>query len=139
MDKLRPYSNVIKCLRNAGLRPTRQRLGLAKLLFEGDNQHVTAEMLHRKAVKTGLSVSLATVYNVLHQFNKVGLLHEIVVEAGRSYFDTNTTYHHHIFDEDSRELKDIEADQVKLTGLPEIPAGQEFSRIDIILRVKNTN
>ena len=137
MDKLRPYSHVIKLLRSAGLRPTRQRLALTKLLFEGEDRHVTAEMLHSEASAAGVSVSLATVYNSLHQLKKAGLLREIVIEVGRSYFDTNISSHHHIFNEDNRKLTDIEADQIHLTGLPEIADGQEIDRIDVIVRVRN--
>ena len=138
MDKLRPYSQIIDSLRGAGLRPTRQRLALTKLLFDGPDRHVTAEMLHCEAVAASVPVSLATVYNTLHQFNKAGLLREIVVEVGRSYFDTNISFHYHIFNEDSRELTDIAADQIHLTGLPEVGGGQEINRVDVILRVRNS-
>ena len=139
MDKLRPYSQIIDSLRSAGLRPTRQRLALTKLLFDGPDRHVTAEILHREALVAGVSVSLATVYNTLHQLNKAGLLREIVVEVGRSYFDTNISSHHHIFNEDSRKLTDIAADQIHLTGLPEVADGQKINRVDVILRVRNLN
>jgi Fur family transcriptional regulator, iron response regulator len=139
MVKLRPYSYIIELLRSAGLRPTRQRLALTKLLFDGEDRHVTAEILHGEALAAGVSVSLATVYNSLHQFNKAGLLREIVIEVGRSYFDTNISSHHHIFNEDSRKLTDIVADQIHLTGLPKIKDGQEIDRIDVIVRVKNSN
>ena len=138
MTKRRPYSQVIGCLRSVGLRPTRQRLALAKLLFDGAQRHVTAEILHKEAVDADIRVSLATVYNALHQFNKAGLLREIVVEVGRSYFDTNISDHHHVFDEDTRELTDIEAGQIKLTGLPKISIEKEVCRVDVILRIKNT-
>ena len=138
MDKLRPYSQIIESLRSAGLRPTRQRLALTKLLFDGQDRHVTAEMLHGEALAAGVSVSLATVYNSLHQLNKAGLLREIVVEVGRSYFDTNISSHHHIFNEDTRKLTDIAADQIHLIGLPAIADGQEINRIDVILRVNNS-
>ena len=74
MDKLRPYSHIIELLRSAGLRPTRQRLALTKLLFDGEDRHVTAEMLHGEALAAGVSVSLATVYNSLHQLNKGGIV-----------------------------------------------------------------
>ena len=137
MKKLRPYSRVIDFLRGRGLRPTRQRLALAKLLFNGDHRHVTAEILHAEALGVGVQVSLATVYNTLHQFNKAGWLREIIVEVGRSYFDANISDHHHIFNEDIRELTDIEADKITLTGLPEIAEGQEIYRVDVILRVKS--
>jgi len=99
MEKIRPYSQALDRLRNAGLRSTRQRLALAKLLFDGQNRHVTAEILHGEALEASVRVSLATVYNTLHQFNEVGLLREIVVDSGRSYFDTNISEHHHIYNE----------------------------------------
>ena len=137
MDKLRPYSHIIDSLRSAGLRPTRQRLALTKLLFGGEDRHVTAEILYGEALAAGVSVSLATVYNLLHELNKVGLLREIVVEVGRSYFDTNISSHHHIFNEDSRQLTDIAADQIHLTGLPKVADGQKINRVDVILRVRN--
>ena len=139
MDKLRPYSQIIESLRSAGLRPTRQRLALTKLLFDGKDRHVTAEMLHGEALAAGVSVAWATVYNSWHQLNKAGLLREIVVEVGRSYFDTNISAHHHIFNEDTRKLTDIAADQIHLIGLPAIADGQEINRIDVILRVNNSN
>jgi Fur family iron response transcriptional regulator len=137
MGKLRPYSQTIDALRSVGLRPTRQRLALTKLLFDAEYRHVTAEMLYREALAAGVSVSLATVYNFLHELNNAGLLREIVVEAGRRYFDTNISSHHHIFNEDSCKLTDIAVDQIHLTGLPEVPEGQKVSRVDVILRVRN--
>ena len=134
---MRPYSHFLDQIRLAGLRPTRQRLALAKLLFSGENRHVTAESLHGEAQAEKMRVSLATVYNTLHQFNEAGLLREIVVDSGRSYFDTNVSDHHHIFNEDSRELMDIEDGEIGLAGIPAIGSGQEISRIDVIVRVKN--
>ena len=92
-----PGVDVSKLLRRAGLRPTRQRVALAVLLFGSGDRHVTAEMLHEEAVKSGERVSLATVYNALNQFRNAGLLREVVVAPGRSYFDTNTGHHHHFF------------------------------------------
>ena len=137
MDKVRPFSQALDRLRNAGLRPTRQRLALAKLLFDDPDRHITAEILHGEALDANVRVSLATVYNTLHQFNEAGLLREIVVDSGRSYFDTNVSDHHHIFNEDSRELMDIEDGEIGLAGMPAIGTGQEISRIDVIVRVKN--
>ena len=117
----RPFSDAIKRLRSVGLRPTRQRLALAKLLFDGEDRHITAEKLHIEAQDAALPVSLATVYNTLHQFTDVGLLREIAVDASRSYFDTNTSDHHHFFFEDSGFLEDIEGDKVEIVRLPEPP------------------
>ncbi len=88
----RPYAQTLTRLREAGLRPTRQRLALGRLLFDGGDRHVTAEALHDEAQKAGVSVSLATVYNTLHQFTGAGLLREVVVDSSRTYFDTNNHY-----------------------------------------------
>lgn len=134
----RPYKQAYDILRGAGLRPTRQRLGLARLLFDANDRHVTAEQLHGEAVGASLRVSLATIYNTLHQFTEAGLLREVVVESGRSYFDTNTTDHHHFFHEGTGELCDIAGDAIAVGEVPSPPAGTEVQRVDIIVRVKNT-
>ncbi|PPR60224.1 MAG: Ferric uptake regulation protein [Alphaproteobacteria bacterium MarineAlpha4_Bin2] len=138
MQKVRPYSNVLTQLQKAGLRPTRQRLALAKLLFEGGDRHVTAEKLHNEAVEAGIKVSLATVYNALHQFTKADLLREVVVESGRAYFDTNNTTHHHIFHQATGDLYDIPDNAISSLALPEAPEGTEIDRIEIIVRVKSS-
>ena len=104
VNRPRPYAQALERLRRVGLRPTRQRLALAKLLFEQGDRHVTAERLHEEAGAAKVRVSLATVYNSLHQFTQLGLLREVVVEAGRSYFDTNTSDHHHFFCDQPRRL-----------------------------------
>ena len=135
MTTNRPFSKVLDLLRRAALRPTRQRLGLSRLLFENGDRHVTAEGLHDEACRAGIDVSLATVYNTLHQFVAAGLLREIVVDAGRSYFDTNTTEHHHFFLERSGMLEDIPAGQVVLSQLPPPPSGMRVLRVDVIVRV----
>ncbi len=135
MSGKRPYSDVIDLLRAAGLRPTRQRLALAKMLFDGHDRHVTAERLHADAQAAAIPVSLATVYNTLHQFTDAGLLREIAVDTAKSYFDTNTSDHHHFFFEDSGELDDIEGDAVELAKLPEAPAGTTIDRIDVVVRL----
>jgi Fur family iron response transcriptional regulator len=123
-------------LRAVGLRPTRQRLALAKLLFDGPDRHVTAERLHEEAMANGVRVSLATVYNTLHQFTSAGLLREIVVEAGRCYFDTNTGDHHHFLFADDGELRDIPGTQISLASLPSAPDGTEIDRVDVVVHVR---
>ena len=135
----RPFTHVIELLNNAGLRPTRQRMALARLLFDGGNRHVTAENLHHDAKKANIPVSLATVYNTLHQFTSAGLLREMVVEPGRVYFDTNLTSHHHFFFEDTGKLEDIPDDQVSVSQLPEIPKGTALNRVDVVVRVTTSN
>ena len=121
-------------LRRAGLRPTRQRNELAQLLFSGD-RHVTAEDLHSEAVATGVSISLATVYNTLHQFQQSGLLRELAIDASRAYFDTNTSNHNHFFVEADGVLLDIPGDGIKVGGLPQPPEGMRISHIDIVVRL----
>ena len=129
---------IAERLKAAGLRPTRQRVALAMLLFGNGDRHVTAEMLHEEAVRAGERVSLATVYNTLHQFTDAGLLREIVVDAERSYFDTNVGNHHHLFDEGTRHLHDIPEADVRLDRLPDLPDGMEVSRIDVIVRMRKS-
>ncbi len=134
-DTQRPFTQVLERLRSVGLRPTRQRLALAKLLFECENRHVTAEILHAEAQATEIRVSLATVYNTLHQFTAVGLLKEIVVDSQRCYFDTNISDHHHFFYENSGRLEDIPGEEVVLARLPEAPAGAKVTGVDVVIRV----
>ncbi len=131
----RPFSRVIEHLRQAGLRPTRQRMALAKLLFDEGDCHVSAEQLHGRALEAGVRVSLATVYNTLHQFTEAGLMREIIVDAGRAYFDTNTSDHHHFFFEDSRELQDIDGEAVTIAAHPEPPEGTSVKRVDVVIRL----
>ncbi|WP_414693134.1 iron response transcriptional regulator IrrA [Parvibaculum sp.] len=131
----RPYSQTLTRLREAGLRPTRQRLALGRLLFDGGDRHVTAEALHEQAQAAGVSVSLATVYNTLHQFTEAQLLREVVVDSARTYFDTNVSDHHHFFLENSGSLMDIDGDKIAVTGLPQAPEGTDVARVDVIVRL----
>jgi len=135
MQSSRLSPDVLARLRQAGLRPTRQRLALARLLFDADNRHVTAEQLHGEALAASIRVSLATVYNTLHQFTDAGLLREVVVEPGRSYFDTNVENHHHFFCESSGRLQDIPGELVMVGSLPQPPDGTAIRRVDVIIRV----
>lgn len=123
-------------LRMAGLRPTRQRIALAELLFSGAHRHVSAEELHGEADRNGVDVSLATIYNTLHQFRRAGLLREVTVDAARSYFDTDTSDHHHFFVEDEQRVIDIPADSIIIQGLPDAPKGMEVTHVDVVVRVK---
>lgn len=123
-------------LRDAGLRPTRQRLSLAHLLFSKGDRHVSAEALHEEALTARIPVSLATVYNTLHQFNDAGLLRAVAVESSKTYFDTNTSDHHHFYIEAENRIVDVPASQIEVTDLPIAPDGMEIARVDVIVRLR---
>jgi Fur family iron response transcriptional regulator len=125
-------------LKAAGLRPTRQRLELAGLLFRDCDRHVSAESLAEEAARMGVKVSLATVYNTLHQFQAAGLLRQVVVDASRSYFDTNVGDHQHFFLENEGLLIDIPGEEISVSGVPSAPAGMTVDRVDVVVRVKRT-
>jgi Fur family transcriptional regulator, iron response regulator len=135
MSPMNHHAGLDARLRAAGLRPTRQRRELAGLLYDAGDRHVTAEVLHREAGLAGVRVSLATVYNTLHQFTEAGLLREVVVDAHRSYFDTNTGHHHHFYNTADQELTDIPGDHVAVTSLPAAPDGMEIREIDVVVRI----
>ncbi len=122
-------------LRDAGLRPTRQRLTLGRLLFAEGDRHITAEQLHAEATAGGEHVSLATVYNTLHQFRRAGLLRELAIDSNKTYFDTNTSNHNHYLVEPEGELMDIPSDSISIDGLPEPPEGMRISHIDVVVRL----
>lgn len=138
MSSERPYAELLQRLRAVGLRPTRQRLALARLLFEKGDRHVTADDLHAEAEQAGFDVSLATIYNTLNQFTQAGLLREVAVEAGRAYFDTNTSDHHHFFFEDGGRLADIPAEGLSVAGVPAAPKGTAVARVDVIVRLRRS-
>lgn len=123
-------------LRQAGLRPTRQRLALAELLYAKGDRHISAEGLHEEALVARVPVSLATIYNTLHQFTGAGLLREVAVDGSKTYFDTNTTEHNHFFVEDDESVIDIPVGQMGVGKLPEPPAGYEISRVDVVVRLR---
>ena len=119
----------------AGLRPTRQRLLLGRLLFSGGGRHVTAEMLHTEVLAANVQLSLATVYNTLNQFTQAGLLRRIGLDGSRSFFDTNTSVHPHFYLEGEGVLLDIPED-VMLTQMPEALPGHDISRLDVIIHLR---
>ncbi len=136
MTTSRPYARAVGVLKARGLRTTRQRIALARLLFDsGADRHISAEQLHDEALGQAIRVSLATVYNTLHQFTDAGLLSEVVVDSGRSYFDTNATEHHHFYFEDTGRLQDVAAETVEFACLPRPPEGARVNRVDVIVRL----
>ncbi|CAM5776460.1 transcriptional repressor [Labrys miyagiensis] len=130
-----PFHDVRSMLRDVGLRPTRQRLALGWLLFQKGDRHITAEILHDEASKARVPVSLATVYNTLHQFTEVGLLREFAVDGSKTYFDTNVHEHHHYFVEGDNEVLDIPG-EVGMAQMPDVPDGYEIARVDVIVRLR---
>ena len=126
-------------LAGASLRPTRQRVTLARLLVgDGRDRHVTAESLFAAATKTDEKVSLATVYNTLRAFCDAGLMREITVDGSKSYFDTNMSDHPHFYWEDSAELTDAPADQLKIAQIPDVPNGAEIASVDVVIRLRRS-
>ena len=126
---------VVAILRSADLRPTRQRVALGRLLFAGRDRHVTAEMLHEEVAAAGERISLATVYNTLHQFERAGLVRELAIDGAKTYFDTNTSNHNHFFIENEGRVIDIPGDGLEVSGVPSPPAGTRISHIDVIVRL----
>ena len=125
-------------LKQAGLRPTRQRLALAEILFGQGNRHVSAEALHEEALLKRVGVSVATIYNTLHQFTAAGLLREVAVDASRTYFDTNISDHNHFFVEDDGAVLDIPGQALSVGSLPTPPPGYEITRVDVVVRLRRT-
>ena len=136
MDRTPNGQTIETRVRDAGLRPTRQRLSLASLLFAKGDRHLTAEELHEEAMDAGVTVSLATVYNTLHQFTEAGMLRILAVEGSRTYFDTNTSDHHHFYIEGENRVLDIDTASVSVVNVPEPPAGMEIANIDVVIRLR---
>lgn len=123
-------------LRRSGLRPTRQRIALASLLFAKGDRHLTVEELHEEALAADVPVSLATVYNTLHQFTEAGLIRVLAVESAKTYFDTNVSDHHHFFIEGVSEVLDIPVNNIVIDNLPEPPEGMEICHVDVVIRLR---
>jgi Fur family iron response transcriptional regulator len=128
--------DVVAMLMEAGLRPTQQRIALAQLLFGQGDRHLTAEMLHGEAERSGEKVSLATVYNTLNLFAKNGMLREFGVDGSTTYFDTRTGDHHHFFIEGEGEIRDIPMTQIRIGKMATVPEGYEISRVDLVIRLR---
>ena len=112
------------------------RIALADLLFRKGDRHVAAEELHAEAQAVGMHMSLATVYNTLHQFTSAGLLRVLAVEGAKTYFDTNTSDHHHFYIEGENRIFDIDGGPVSVMNLPEPPDGMEIANVDVVVRLR---
>lgn len=129
-------TGVVNLLRDHDLRPTRQRVALAELLFSKGHRHISAEALHEEAEYQSIKVSLATIYNTLHQFTNAGLLRAVPVDGSKTYFDTNVDNHHHFFVEDDQKVIDIPPQNFTVGMLPEPPEGMEITRVEVVVRVR---
>ena len=131
-------NEIIKKLRSSGLRPTQQRVLIAKSLFDSDKTfHFTVETLNKKINKNGASkVSLATIYNTVEAFTSAGYLKEILTSKNKSYYDTNIKSHHHFYDEGSKELTDIHYSQIKLSKVPIPPKGKKIKNLEVVIRIQ---
>ena len=128
-------------LRSSGLRPTKQRLVICKLLFDRkDTFHFTIDKLKKKIEKnTKSKISLATVYNTIHAFKNNGYLKEISLKGNKTFFDTNTTSHHHFYDQDSGDLMDIKNEDIYISKLPTAPKGKKINGVEVTVSVANNN
>jgi Fur family iron response transcriptional regulator len=131
-----PWHDVKAMLRKVGLRPTRQRMALGWLLFGKSDRHLTAEALYEEATRAKVPVSLATIYNTLHQFTEVGLLRQVAADGSKAFFDTNASTHHHFFVEGEDRLLDIPGPEVLVGKTPTPPEGYEISRVDVVVRLR---
>ena len=138
MDQFKFHLNR---LRASGLRPTKQRLAICKILFNRkETFHFTIEQLKKITDKNmKKKISLATLYNTIHAFEKKGYLKEISLKGNKTFFDTNTKNHHHIYDEDTSRLTDIEKENIYVSNLPKIPNGKKIKDIEITIKIANNN
>ena len=129
---------IVNKLRSSGLRPTKQRVLIAKKLFDRDKTfHFTIETLDKKINKKGSEkISLATIYNTIEAFTNAGYLKAILTSKSKSYYDTNIKSHHHFYDEGTKELTDIHYSQIKLSKVPIPPKGKKIKNLEVVIRVQ---
>ena len=130
-------ASLATLLRDAGLRPTRQRIAIASILLDGRHRHVSAEGLNTEMKGSGTHISEATIYNALNQFTDAGLLRRVSVHKDHSVFDTNTAHHHHFYDATNDRLLDVPSDHVVLAQLPTAPAGHDIASVDVVITLKS--
>ena len=131
--------DIFDKLRSSGLRPTKQRVEIAKFLFERENTfHFTVESLNKLlAKKTASKFALATIYNTVHAFKEAGHLSQVEIKGKKTYFDTNISQHHHFYDSETSELIDIDADEVIIQKIPKAPNGKKIKNIEVFISLKN--
>ena len=134
-------TDFIKKLRNSGLRPTKQRIKICKVLFDTEKTfHFTINDLV-KIIREKLSqkISLATVYNTVHAFKKKGYLKEISINSDKNYFDTNTSIHHHFYDEDTNELIDCDVNAIDSVNVKNNITGKKINSVEVLIKVASDN
>ena len=131
--------DILKKLRSSGLRPTKQRVEIAKFLFEREKTfHFTVESLNKLLTKKSISkIALATIYNTVHAFKSAGHLSEVEVRGNKTYFDTNVSNHHHFYDSETSELIDIDANDIIIQKLPKAPNGKKIKNVEVFINLKN--
>ena len=134
-DPMNMYHQAMKKIENSGIRPTKQRRVLAKILFEKPNRHLSADELFHDVKKEDRKISMATVYNTLKQFTSLGLVREIVVDQNKSLYCTNHKSHYHLYIEDEGKIVDIPTKNIDL-NIPSIPACLQLHNIDVIVRIR---
>ena len=131
--------DILKKLRSSGLRPTKQRVEIAKFLFEREKTlHFTVESLNNLlAKKLDSKIALATIYNTVHAFKAAGHLSEVEVGGNKTYFDTNVSNHHHFYDSETAELIDINANDIVIQKIPKAPNGKKIKNVEVFINLKN--
>ena len=131
--------DILKKLRSSGLRPTKQRVEIAKFLFEREKTfHFTVESLNKLLIKKLASkIALATIYNTVHAFKTAGHLNEVEVRGNKTYFDTNVSNHHHFYDSETSELIDIDANDIIIQKIPKAPNGKKIKNVEVFINLKN--
>ena len=131
--------DILNKLRSSGLRPTKQRVEIAKFLFEREKTfHFTVESLNKLLEKkTTSKFALATIYNTVHAFKDAGHLSEVEVRGKKTYFDTNVSNHHHFYDSETSELIDIDSKDVIIQKIPKAPNGKKIKNIEVFINLKN--
>ena len=135
------FNQYVNKIRSSGLRSTKQRLIISKLLFgQKETFHFTINQLS-KLIKKKLNktVSLATIYNTVNAFKKKGYLKEIPLEGNKTYFDTNTSSHHHFYDEDTEKLIDIDNKEIYVNKVPASPSGKSIKSVEVMVRIASDN
>ena len=139
MEKKENKIDIFSKLRSSGLRPTKQRVEIAKFLFEREKTiHFTVESLNKLLLKkTNFKFALATIYNTVHAFKNAGHLSEVEVRGNKTYFDTNVSNHHHFYDSETSELIDIDANEVVIQKIPKAPNGKKIKNVEVFINLKN--